>query len=121
MVALLSSAYIKQHGITFYFPEKEYVPHVFHYGANCLSAGFRELGLKVFANVEHPDFEKRAVAEFEKGIIVFYVTEKNMTEGLMAAIAELLIGNWIEDGAAKHSGLAGMGFFLFNERISMAM
>ena len=25
---------------------------------------------------------------------------------------QLLIGNWIEDRAAKHSGLAGMGFIL---------
>ena len=80
--------YIFKHGITFFFPDGEFLPERVHHAENCLATGLRDMGLPLYANVDHPLFRKREASEFRDGLLVINITQKNAGDTLARSIQQ---------------------------------
>jgi hypothetical protein len=85
---MLSLDYLFKHGITFFLTEGEFHPDRVHYAENCLATGLREMGIPLYANVDHPLFRKRDPSEFRDGLVLFTLTQKTAGNALTQGIRQ---------------------------------
>ncbi len=85
----LHEAYLRKHGIYFYFPEKTISEDVEQYTTMIIVAGLRELGYPCYSNVAHPLLAAKPITQVQNDFVVLDVTQANYSAQLMDAFANL--------------------------------